>query len=64
MKRIINQIRNIEKIEKELKNNYAGILALQLGDSYIKIKIFFYFLFMTRNYTMTFNLIQLYRLQS
>ncbi|MGA8265944.1 MAG: hypothetical protein WB779_15985 [Ignavibacteriaceae bacterium] len=32
MKRIIKQIRNIEKIEKELVENYAGIIALQLED--------------------------------
>jgi hypothetical protein len=32
MKRIITQIRNLEKIEKELENNYAGVIALQLGE--------------------------------
>jgi hypothetical protein len=32
MKRIIKQIRNIEKIEKELVENYVGIIALQLED--------------------------------
>ena len=32
MKRIITQIKNIERIEKELNNNYAGVIALQLGE--------------------------------
>lgn len=32
MKRTIKQVRNIEKIEKELKNNYVGTLALQVDD--------------------------------
>ena len=32
MKRIITQIKNIERIEKELKNNYAGVIALQLDE--------------------------------
>lgn len=32
MKRIIKQFRNIEKIEKELINNYAGVIAFQLTD--------------------------------
>jgi hypothetical protein len=32
MKRIITQIRNLDKIEKELKENYAGVIALQLGE--------------------------------
>ena len=32
MKRIIKQIRNIEKIEKELLENYAGVIYLQLVD--------------------------------
>jgi hypothetical protein len=32
MKRIITQIRNIDRIEKELKNNYAGVIALQLDE--------------------------------
>jgi hypothetical protein len=32
MKRIITQIRNLDKIEKELINNYAGVIALQLGE--------------------------------
>lgn len=32
MKRIIKQIRNLEKIEKELVDNYAGIITLQLID--------------------------------
>jgi len=32
MKRIIKQIRNIDKIEKELVDNYAGVISLQLVD--------------------------------
>ena len=38
MKRIITQIKNIERIEKELKNNYAGVIALQLdGERFMQI---------------------------
>lgn len=32
MKRIIKQVRNIDKIEKELVDNYAGVIALNLTD--------------------------------
>lgn len=32
MRRIIKQIRNIEKIEKELVENYAGVIALNLTE--------------------------------
>jgi nitroimidazol reductase NimA-like FMN-containing flavoprotein (pyridoxamine 5'-phosphate oxidase superfamily) len=38
MKRIITQIRNIDRIEKELINNYAGVIALQLrGENFMQI---------------------------
>ena len=36
MKRIIKQIRNIDKIEKELLENYAGVIYLQLVDDKIE----------------------------
>lgn len=56
MNRIVKQIRDIKKIEKELKENLAGVMALHLGeDKYEQIAMpFLYkdkniFLFFNRN---------------